>query len=212
MSALFSKPSRNGIELRRSSRQRGLTLVEMMVTMGVFSLSVLALISAHMFGLKQDELVQSKLGASEQARRGFDQMAQDVRGSKRWSVGNGTRTSFSPIADDSVQQGTALQLNLTTDTNSYIRYYFEPSKSRLCRVKSGQSGYKVIAQDLTNTLYFTAEDYRGSNQTTLTYKGLVNVRLQFRQYQYPLTKVGPGYYYDSYSLQFRLTPHAPDGP
>jgi prepilin-type N-terminal cleavage/methylation domain-containing protein len=204
MSVLFSNLG--------SFRRRGLTLVEMMVTMGVFSLVTMALISAHIFGLKRDELVQSKLGASEQSRRGFGQLAQDVRGAKKWSVGNGTRTSFTPIANGTAQQGTALQLNLTTDTNNYIRYYFEPSKIRLCRVKSGESGYTVLAQDLTNTLYFTAENYRGDTQTTLTYKGLVNVRLQFRQYQYPLTRVGPGYYYDSYTLQFRLTPHAPDGP
>lgn len=209
MSALFSSRGQSGPT--RRTGQRALTLVEMMVTMGVFSLMVMGLISAHIFGLKQDQLVQSKIGASEQSRRGFDMLAQDVRGAKKWSVGNGTRTSFTPIADDSPQQGTALQLNLTTDTNTYIRYYFEANKTRLCRVRSGESGYKVIAQDLTNTMYFTAENYLGATQTTRTYKALVRVQLQFRQYQYPLTKVGPGYYYDSYSLQFRLTPHAPDG-
>jgi hypothetical protein len=188
-----------------------LTLVEMMVTMAVFSLMIMALISAHIFGLKRDELVQSKLGASDQSRRGFDMLSQDIRGAKKWSVGNGTKTSFTSISNGTAQQGTALQLSLTSDTNNYIRYYFETSKTRLCRMKSGESGYKVIAQDLTNTMYFTAEDYRGTTQAVLTYKSLINTKLQFRQYQYPLTKVGPGYYYDSYQLQFRLTPHAPDG-
>jgi prepilin-type N-terminal cleavage/methylation domain-containing protein len=209
MSAFHSASGVSGRIARAG--QRGLTLAEMMVTMGVFSMMVLGLVSAHIFGLKRDQLVQSKLGASEQSRRGFNQLAADVRGAKKWAVGNGTRTSFAPIANNSLQQGTALQLNLTSNTNNYIRYYFEGNNSRLCRVKSGESGYKVIAQDLTNTLYFAAEDFKGSNQTTLTYKGVVRVQLQFRQYQYPLTKVGPGYYYDSYTLQFRLTPHAPDG-
>lgn len=186
-------------------------MAEMMVTMGVFSLMVLGLVSAHIFGLKRDQLVQSKLGASEQSRRGFDLLTQDVRGAKKWRVGNGNGNSFSPIDNGSLQQGNALQLNLTTDTNKYIRYYFETANNQLCRMKTGETGFKVIAKDLTNTMYFTAENYLGATQTTLTYKGLVKVALQFRQYQYPLTKVGPGYYYDSYTLQFRLTPHAPDG-
>ena len=61
-------------------------------------------------------------------------------------------------------------------------------------------------------MYFQAQNYQGSNQTTLTHKGVIDVVMQFCQFQYPLTKVGPGYYYDYYKTELRVTPHAPDGP
>ena len=35
--------------------------------------------------------------------------------------------------------------------------------------------------------------------------------MEFCQYQYPLTKVGPGYFYDSYKSEFKLSSHVPDG-
>jgi hypothetical protein len=188
------------------------TLVEMVTTMGVFSLVVLALLSAQIFGLRQDQLVISKLGASDQSRLGFDKLALDIRSAKLWGVGNGSATTFTPIANGSPQQGTALQLSFTTDTNQFVRYYFDTTKCQLCRVQSGVATKKVIAQYLTNSMYFKAERYDGTTQTDLNHKGVINVMLQFYQYQYPVTKVGPNYYYDFYKLEFRVTPHVPDGP
>ena len=190
----------------------GLTLVEMMITMSIFSLVILAMVYVNMFGLRQDQLVQSKLGASDQSRKGFDQLALDVRSAKIWQVGNGSDSDFDPIPNGTAQQGDALQLSLTTDTNIYIRYYFDTNALQLYRMHSGISGSTIIAKHLTNTMYFRAENYRGDVQTDLSHKGVIHVMLQFCQYQYPLTKVGPGYYYDFYKMEFRFTPHVPDGP
>ena len=61
-------------------------------------------------------------------------------------------------------------------------------------------------------MYFQAQNYRAATRPTLTHKGVIDVVMQFCQYQYPLTKVGPGYYYDYYKLELHMTPHAPDGP
>ncbi len=118
-------------------RVQALTLVEMMVTMSVFSLVVVGFIYAQLFGLQQDELVNSKLGASDQSRRGFDRLTTEVRSAKIWQVGNGSQTSFTSIPNGVNQQGTALQISLTTDTNSFIRYYFDTNNCQLCRVLSG---------------------------------------------------------------------------
>ncbi|MCU0782622.1 MAG: prepilin-type N-terminal cleavage/methylation domain-containing protein [Verrucomicrobia bacterium] len=193
-------------------RTQALTLVEMMVAMSIFSLVSLGLVYTHLFALRQDELANSKLGASDSSRRGFSMLADDVRAAKMWQVGDGNQSTFTPIANGTAQQGTALQINLTTDTNSYILYYFDTSKCELRRRHSGVTGSKLIAQNLTNTMYFRAENHRGEVQTDLSHKGVINVAMQFCQYQYPLTRVGPGYFYDYYKMEFRLASHIPDGP
>lgn len=193
-------------------RELALTLVEMMVAMSIFSFVTIGLVYTHLFALRQDELANSKMGASDQSRRGFSLLADDVRAAKSWQVGNGDQSSFTAIANGAAQQGTALQINLTTNANIYILYYFDTTQCELRRRHSGVTGSKLIAQNLTNTMYFRAENYRGDIQTDLTHKGVINVAMQFCQYQYPLTKVGPGYFYDYYKTEFRLSSHVPDGP
>ena len=67
----------------RARREAGLTLSEMMVSSAVFSLTVLGLVYCQMFGMRQDQLVQSKIGASEQARLSFNEMANHIRSDGR---------------------------------------------------------------------------------------------------------------------------------
>lgn len=200
---------------------RGFTLLEMIITMSIFSFVVLAFVYAHIFGMRQDELVQSKLGASDQARRGFGLMAQDIRASKLWRLGNLSGTTFTSIPNGTLQKGNALQLNLTMNTNVCVRYYFaasginfDTSTNKLFRSRVSNNitlSTDMIANYLTNDVYFSAEKYDGTTRTNVSYKSVINVIMQFQQYQYPLTKVGAGYLYDYYKMQFKITPHVPDG-
>jgi Tfp pilus assembly protein PilW len=192
-------------------RLAGLTLVEMMVSTGIFSLAVLGLVYTQMFGMRQDQLVNSKSGACEQARVSFNDLTTDIRSAKLWQIGNGNLSAFTPIPNGTSQQGNALQLSLTTDTNQFILYFFDTNSCQLRRGHSGSTAYKTIVQYLTNTMYFRAETPHGDIQTDLSHKGVINVVLQLAQYQYPLTRIGPGYYYNFYEMQFRITPHIPDG-
>lgn len=196
----------------RARREAGLTLSEMMVSSAVFSLTVLGLVYCQMFGMRQDQLVQSKIGASEQARLSFNEMANHIRAAKIWQVGWGDLHSFTGIPLGTNQRGNALMISLTTDTNSYYLYYFDTNTSELYRGHSGSAARVRLAEHLTNTMYFQAQNYRGDNQTDLTHKGVINVVMQFCQYQYPITRIGPGCFYDYYKMELRLTPHVPDGP
>lgn len=191
---------------------RGFNLVELMVAMSVFSLAILGVFYAHIFGLKQDRLIASKLGASDQSRRAFDIMVRDIRSAKIWAIGNGSGTTFTPVNNGSAQRGNALQLSLTTDTNKYIIYYFNTNSFELRRRRSGASTTTLVCSYLTNAMYFQAENHRGSIQTDLSHKGVINCSMEFAQYQYPLTRVGQGYLYDYYKMSFKVTPHVPDGP
>jgi len=195
----------------RSRRALGMTLAELMVASAVFGMSVIGLVYTHLFALRQDELVNSKLGASEESRMAFDKLTDEIRSASMWMLGNGSDTTFTAIPNGTTQQGGALQLYPTTDTNSYVRYFFDTNNFRLCRAEGGVNGYDVIAENLTNTMYFRAEDYAGNVKTDLSYKYVIAVKVEFAQFQYPLTHVGNGYYYDYYKMEFKVTPHCPNG-
>ncbi|HWD92043.1 MAG TPA: hypothetical protein VG938_06810 [Verrucomicrobiae bacterium] len=196
---------------KRALRLRAMTLVEIMVTTAIFGLVFVALLYANMFGMLQDQLANSKLGASDQSRRAFDKLTGDIRSAKIWMIGNGGESSFTPVDNGDSQVGNAIQISSTTDTNAYTRYYFDTNNAELCRKVSGVTGHTLVAQYLTNNMYFQAEDYLGNVKTDLSYKYVIHVVMDFCQYQYPLTKVGPGYYYDFYKMEFKITPHCPDG-
>ena len=194
----------------RKRASRGLTLTEMMVTVSLFSISVLGLLYCQIFGMRADQLINSKSGACEQARLSFNDLTTDIRAAKIWQIGNADATTFTPIDMGQPQQGNAIRLSLTTDTNNYTIYYFDTSRSELRR-RHDQSSSVLLAGYLTNTMYFRAETPRGDVQTDITHKGVIDVAMQFYQYQYPVTRIGPGYYYDYYKLELRVTPHVPDG-
>lgn len=188
-----------------------MTLVEMMTTMAIFSMVVIGFISMQMFGMRQDQLVQSKLGASDQSRKLLEKMGWEIRSAKTWEIGNISGSSFVEIADGQPQRGTGLRIFLSSATNNYIQYHFNTTARTLLRSQAGVSGMTIVAQDLTNNMAFQAEDYRGVVQTAGTglWRNCIRVILEFAQYQYPLTQVGPGKLYDYYKMEYKISPHSP---
>ena len=202
----------------------GLTIVEMLVTIAIFVMLVTAFISANIFGLRYDQLVCSKLGASEQSRRSFQQLTSDIRAAKIWRIGTGNQSSFVAVSNATLLQGNAIQLNLTTDTNVYVRYWFDTNgpttqpNGRLCRYTSdGQ--FLVCAQCLTNasglSMIFRGQDYLGGTGTNdvlsdYKYKYVIDAVMEFYQYQFPQTSVGPGLYYDYYRIDLKAASHSPN--
>lgn len=197
---------------RARKGEAALTLVETMITMGLFTMVVGAFVYTQLFGMKQDSVIQSKLGASDQSRRSFDLLARDVRSAKIYQVGNYSGSTFTAIANGTTQQGNAVQLCLTTNQATNIVYYFNTGAGELRRIHTGDATYTVIAKNLTNSPSFSAERVDGSVQTDLSHKGLIHTKLEFWQYHYPTTLVGPGCYYDYYKIDLKFCPHVPDGP
>lgn len=198
-------------------RQQALTLVELMISMSIFGLVVAGFIALQLFGMKQNQIVESKLGSNDQSRQLLEKMGLEIRSAKRWEVGNITGASFAEVPDGQAQRGTGIRifpLSGDANTNTYIQYYFNTNAKTLLRLSSGGGGAKVIADKLTNNMAFQAEDYAGTVQTqgTHQWKNCIRVILEFAEYQYPLTKVGPGYLYDYYKVEFRASPHCPEYP
>ena len=195
-------------------RLRGLTLIEMMITMSLFGMAMGAMMFAYIFGMRQDQLAQSKLGASDESRRTFERVARDIRSANSHAVGNYSSGTFTPTANGTSQVGNALRIYLTSTSTNCIIYYFDTNSASgtwtMKRLHTGDSPV-VIASHLQNSCTFSAEDYSGSVQTTMVDKDVIHFTLDFCEYQYPLTKVGPQYFYDRYVMDFRATPHVPGG-
>src|ERR1035441_10083683 len=196
----------------RARRTRAFTVAEMMVSVFIFVFMVLGIIYVWMFAMRYDELVCSKLGASEKSRMSFDQLTGDIRSAKWWKVGNGTN-----------QIGNALKLCASGDTNStaFIIYCFDTNACNLYRMTNGVTPFQIIAQSLTNSgtlgngttntsMTFHAEQYDGTPAMDWQYKYAIVTTMEFCQYQYPLTSVGPNYYYNYYRIQLKAASHCPN--
>jgi prepilin-type N-terminal cleavage/methylation domain-containing protein len=206
------------------ARAAAFTLPEMMIAMLVFSMLMLATVGVWMFGLRWDELVCSKLGASDKSRMSFDALTGDIRAAKWWRIGSGTNaTTFVACTNTMNQVGNALKLSTSSDTNSpaYVIYYFDTNQSNvnpcwLCRITNGVSTIKILAQNLTNTgvtpysMSFSAQHFDGTLVQDIKYKYMIVTTMEFCQYQYPMTRVGPGYYYDYYRIQLKAASHCPN--
>lgn len=198
----------------------GHTLIEMMFAVSMLVVVVMALMAAHLLGLRQAQLVESKCGASDSTRRVLQQLPTDIRSAKMWNLGSMSGTNFVANLNGLPQTGTALQLCETTNGSTYTLYYFDLSDTNNSNGKLWRNATNtvwnpvVLASNLINTLYFAAENYNGVIQTndgtSKSYKNVIHTTLQFRQFQYPLTQVGSNCLYDSYQIDFRATPHLPE--
>ncbi len=201
--------------IARSRSRLAFTLPEMMVSMSVFILMALGVIMTMIFCLKYDELVTSKLGSTEKSRMSFDDLMNDIRGSKKWNIGTGSGSSFTAYSNQNALVGTALQLySDANNLSNYTRYWFDTNHMWLCRKTSSSSNYTILAQYLTNSsgtgMTFRAQDYNGTTLQDLQYKYVIVTLMEFCEYQYPITKVGPGNYYDYYRIQLVAASHAPN--
>jgi len=217
----FPKPGPGN--LHRSRWTQAFTVAEMMVAVFIFVFMVLGIVYVWMFGMRYDELVCSKLGASEKSRMSFDELTSDIRSAKWWKVGNGNSTSFTPCGNATNQIGNAIKLSASADTNStaYIIYYFDTNACELCRMSNGLPQIQIVAQSLTNSgtlgngltntsMTFHAEKYDGTLAQDWQFKYAIVTTMEFFQYQYPLTWVGPGYYYNYYRIQLKAASHCPN--
>lgn len=202
-----------------------MTLVELMVTLAIFTLMMAAFITVHMYGLRQDELVNSELGANDAARINFQMLLDEIRSCKDAQIGTGTYSNFKAITNGP-QQGPALQLTTSTNTSINIYYWFDTNAWALWRASVASNGTllqsNIVARYLTNQVFqsqtnamtFKAMDYTGTtnltiNPTNYNFNYTIMVFLQFAQFQYPLTPVGSNYLVNYYQLTYSATRRTP---
>jgi hypothetical protein len=203
MSPLVILPGR----LRQSAgwRRAAFTLVEILMVTGIFLLIIEGIVYTHLFGCQMYVLSQSKMGASDSARTAISKMVDDIRSCTFVYVGTGGLGFFTCDLSGTNQSGSSVQIYPSTNTNFFVRYYWDPADSTLKRTTNGTSATTIVVQSITNSTIFTAEDQFGNVLTTNVNNRTIGVKMQFFQLVFPKMPIAPGQLYDFYQLSTKAT-------
>jgi len=200
----------------RRSGARGFTLVEMVVTVGVFlSIFVGVWIAVQIFGLRIYTLAATKLVATSGGRQALNQIRDQIREGKMVYVGtcsSSVGSSFQQLSNV-VLQGNALIVYPTTNTSYYSVFYLDINSTAKNLIQFTVSNNatiysKTLASYITNSDVFDAQDWNNNivtNEQVLDNRVLIEVKMQFSQWEYPIATVGGNANaYDYYQLRTRV--------
>jgi len=202
-----------------------MSLVEVMFAVGILVVVVAGIMSANFLGWREENLLETKAGADDAARRAVSQLQYDIRSAKGYDICAvlPPGTNYNIITNGNYQ-GSGLLLysfvistNQVIDTNQFILYFFDGTQATnrngmLWRWKRPGGTATLVVSNLLDPLYFTSENYQGYTQTVRTYKGVIHTTLQFSQFLYPRVPIGGSNgLFDYFRIECRATPHIPDG-
>ncbi len=168
----------------RSSQRRsltlgsGFTLPELLISITVFSLLVIGIVFANLYGLSMFRITETTLNATDDARKTIGKMADEIRTSKDSWVGNVKTGAFIAQLDGEIQQGTSL---LISNDASYVMYFVNPSDQTFRRTTSTPGSAIVIAESVTNAVVFSERDHLGNVLTNNQNNRVIHLNLQFYQ-------------------------------
>ncbi|HWW02098.1 MAG TPA: hypothetical protein VNZ64_20525 [Candidatus Acidoferrum sp.] len=183
-------PSR-GLSVPANS-QSAFTLPEMLISATLFLMLVSGVVGAHLFGLRMSQLTQTKLNTSDAARKTAGRMADEIRNCRITRVGSVSNGVFVALLDGETQTGSALLINPTTNTANFILYFLNSSDQSFRRTTSAAGSTTVLAQGVTNSVVFRAQDCLGNILTNNQNNRVIHLDLEFFQAQSQLPT--PDYY------------------
>lgn len=195
------------IHFPKSVFQRAFTITEMMITASLVLILIAGLITGHLAGVRMFQYTRTKLGGNDDARIAISHMIEEIRSSKLIRVGNGDINKFVECGLDERQEGNAIEIYPTTDTNVFIRY-FRASDDCLRRTTNGAFSAVVMANYITNKMVFTSEGIDGKVLMNNENNRIIGLTMQFYQIQYPIIKVGSNQLYDFYQLRTKINRRA----
>ena len=159
---------------------KGLTLPEILIAMTIFLLMIVGIIFANLFGLKMFQMNETKLTVTQWSRETIGNITAEVHSCNSVLVGNVTNGDFEGLLNGETQQGTGLLIYPTTNPTNYIIYFVNPSDQTFRR--TDQTGNAVILADsVTNTIIFTAQDLSGNVLTNNQNNQVIHLILEFYQ-------------------------------
>jgi prepilin-type N-terminal cleavage/methylation domain-containing protein len=171
----------------------GFTLPEVLIATTVFLLVIIGIVSANLFGLRMFQVTQTKLNAITWSRETSDKMTAEIHACNSVWVGNvATNGVFQTLLDGETQQGTGLLIYPTTNTTNYIIYFVNPSDETFRRTTGQPGTAEILADSVTNTLVFAAQDFSGKVLTNNENNRVIHLTLEF--YQPARFMLGADYY------------------
>jgi hypothetical protein len=201
--------------IQRNRKKRGLgrgfTTTEMLIASTTLVIIFGAVIAINLWGLAMSQRSAIWLVSNDQARKTMMLLHQDIRTASTLYVGSGNLGGFTNAGVSNIQAGNAMQLYASTNTNSWVRYYFDPSSSTLYRTNwdgtSVGDFQLVTANPITNDNYiFCMQDYRGNTLSNATPYPVISVYLSFTKLQNPQIVIAPGSPVDFYQINTRIAP------
>jgi len=188
-----------------ASATNAFTITEMMVTVAIFSLVVVAMVSLQIFGFRMNALTSSKLKSTADCLKALDQIRNQILGAtEAVLVGNfnTTNSTFSPIANSQLAIGNAVLIS--NSPVSLATFYVNPATGIFYEFGNATNSQpQALAHSLVNPQPFQAEDCFGrivrvgsSDHYT------VKMTLQFSNLVYSI----PTPTYETYRLESRATP------
>jgi prepilin-type N-terminal cleavage/methylation domain-containing protein len=160
------------------------TLAELLVAMSVFLLLLAGILGAHVFGLKMEKTVETKLNASNGARNALSKITDEIRTSSSVWIGNvASNGDFAALMDGVSQTGSGLLIQPTTNAANYIVYFVDPTDSSFRRTTSTPGTTTIVAQTVTNAMVFRAQDYLGNVLTNGQNNRVIHMTLEFYKSQ-----------------------------
>ncbi|HLH53688.1 MAG TPA: prepilin-type N-terminal cleavage/methylation domain-containing protein [Verrucomicrobiae bacterium] len=159
----------------------GHTLVEMLVSMSIFSLAIAGILACHLAGLRFNWFIQPKIENAQYTRQTISRIVEEVRCASSVQVGSGTLTNFTPAGATNIQAGNALRVYPSTNSTQYIYYYHDPSSACLNRVSLFGGPSVPIATMVTNDNVFEMEDFSGTVLTNSQNNAVLGILLQMRR-------------------------------
>lgn len=167
--------------LRRAGRTGGFTLAELLVAITVFVFVVGGVVFANLYGLSMFRITETTLNATDDTRQLIGRLANEVRTCRSTWVGRVNNGVFEAALDGEVQQGGALLIQPTTNSANYIIYFANAADQTFRRTTSSPGSAVIMAESLTNTIVFRAQDYLGNVLTNNQNNRVIHLDLEFYQ-------------------------------
>jgi len=159
----------------------GFTLPELLIAITVFSLLVIGIVFANLYGLSMFHITETTLNATDDARKTIGKMAQEIRTCNAALVGNVKNGVFVAQLDGEIQQGTGLLIRPTTNNANYVIYFVNPSDQTFRRTTSTPGSATVLAESITNSMVFSVQDHLGQVLTNNQNNRVIHLNLEFYQ-------------------------------
>jgi prepilin-type N-terminal cleavage/methylation domain-containing protein len=195
----------------------GFTLVEIMITMMIFSFVVVAIIVLQLVAMKVYTLGATMLSATTSGRETMNNVRDKIRESKDVYVGTFNPTNnavFVQVPNNALQEGNALEIAYTNSSGTNFEIFYQnTATTNIYDFSNGvttaftNTQATVLANYVTNYYCFFAEDYQGNVVTNYENNPVIHVVLQFYQWEYPIGIIGgsAANAYNSYVLNARIS-------
>ena len=174
---------------------QGFTLPEILIAMTVFTFVLAGILAANLFGLRMFQANEAKLNATGWSRNTFGKITDEIHACTSVTVGKMTTNGiFEGLLPGDVQQGSAIEIQPTTNTASLIYYFVDSLDGTFRRTLSAPIGTNtiILADSVANTTIFKAQDFSGQVLTNSQNNQVIHLTLEFYQPEHYL--VGPDYY------------------